>query len=431
MWLLTLHLFKITTYPDFNYSQLDLLFQLIKKIPYQRPSKAHSFLLSAILTHSHTYPHTYELLEWWNLKNLRPEDYQLPQNKTDNINTSTQKINITLAERTWLAYTRLTINRLSITPPDHPEHTRLNYKATQLLNRLRQINQANPQLQYLPLYRIKLAHTLRKPIDAQPEFIAYARTRPKEFWIYSTLADITDDPEQQKALLAMAIHLAPKPEYSIRARKKIIKLFLTNNFTKLASAQLNKLIEIYNQNKNKNWRLPSEIREYLMATWYDPTIEIPDQEWTIDFIHDAATFIYHDFKPLNVAIGAQIGNKIYEYFAHQTQHGKARIINLTPIKNIEAEYFKALLHIDEQQTHIVLTQQIPLPQQEPPIKNVEGPVQISPDKKFALIKQKYYVPPQLIEKHHLKNGQNLKATVLRAWDNKKEKFGWKCIKIIQ
>lgn len=430
VWLLTYHLFKITTYTDFTYNQLDQLFEVIKKIPYKRPSQAHSFLLSAILTHSRTYPKAYELLEWWNLKNLRPEDYQIQQTSSNNTSPPSQQPNITLAERTWLAYTRLTIQRISCTPPEHPDHSHLLYKATHLLKRLKEINQLNPHMQYLPLCRIKLAHTLRQPVDARPEFIAYARSRPKEFWVYSTLADFTEDPEQQKALLAMAIQLAPKPEYSIRARKKIIELFLNNKFTKLASAQLNILLTIYNQHKNQNWRLPRKIRELLMADWYDPSIEVPDKEWTIDFIHDAAQIIFDDYLSIHLAIGNPVGNKIYEYYADQTHHGKARVLNFTDTKYIEAAYFKALLSIrDQNNTQIILTRQEPLPEIDPPIKTIEGPVQISPNANFALIQQKYYIAPQLIQKHQLKNGQTIRATVMRAWDKKKEKLGWKCIKI--
>ncbi|MFN4300239.1 MAG: DUF7017 domain-containing protein [Thermaurantimonas sp.] len=429
VWVLARHIFKITTYPGFTYQSLDQLFEVIKKIPYPRPSQAHSYLLAALLTHTRSYPHAYEILEWWNLKNLRTEDYQPYQNPATAGEPPKSGQKITLAERTWLAYTRLTIQRLATTPPEHPEHPRLVYKATHLLSRLALINQHNPDFHFLILYRIKLAQTLRQPIDARPEFINYARTRPKEFWIYTTLADTTGDPEQQKALLAMAINLAPKPEYSIRARKKIIPLFLANRFYQLASSQINVLITIYSQHKDQNWRLPAELREYILSEWYDHTVEIPDDQWIPDFIHSAAEIIYHDYLPLKIAIGLPVGNKIYEYYADNTHHGKARITNFTKNTQIEAGYYQALLYTSDVQSHLVLTQAIQPPETDPPLKTIEGPVKISPDGKFALIKQKYYIPPQLIQKHKLTNDQYIKALVMRSWDKKKEKPGWKCIKI--
>ena len=83
--------------PMSNLQELDKLFSLFNKYTFN-PSKGYSYLLKSCLGFE-TWKHLIDFLEWWNLNNLLPEDYQ--QIELEN----GPKI-MSLAERAYIAYSK-------------------------------------------------------------------------------------------------------------------------------------------------------------------------------------------------------------------------------------------------------------------------------------------------------------------------------------
>jgi hypothetical protein len=57
-------------------------------------------------------------------------------------------------------------------------------------------------------------------------------------------------------------------------------------------------------------------------------------------------------------------------------------------------------------------------------KEVEGPVRIKPGISFGFIGDAF-IHPTLISRYKLSDGQNFKGQIIKTYDSKKEKWGWK------
>jgi hypothetical protein len=59
-------------------------------------------------------------------------------------------------------------------------------------------------------------------------------------------------------------------------------------------------------------------------------------------------------------------------------------------------------------------------------KEIEAPVRIKPGTSFGFIGDAF-IHPLLISKYKLSDGQNFKGQIIKTYDSKKEKWGWKLV----
>ena len=62
-------------------------------------------------------------------------------------------------------------------------------------------------------------------------------------------------------------------------------------------------------------------------------------------------------------------------------------------------------------------------------KQVEGDVDILPNRSFGFVND-YFIPPEIVAKHNLHNGDAIKGIVIKTFDKKKERFGWALHKVL-
>ena len=63
-------------------------------------------------------------------------------------------------------------------------------------------------------------------------------------------------------------------------------------------------------------------------------------------------------------------------------------------------------------------------------KYVEGKINKRDDKEFAFLKSdsvSCFVSPNIVKKHNLKNGDNIKSLIVYDYDKKKNAWNWVCV----
>lgn len=194
------HLNLPETNPDSEYL-FAAIFSRLKTIAIF-PCIGASYLLDRALKYK-AWPQLKEFIEWWNIDNLRQEDFEP-------VKISTGKSIMSLAERVHNAYTKCLIKT-------HDED-----KIHNFIPRIESLINNHPEMQY-PCYCYVL---LLKEIHSDKEtilktFLPFARKKISDAWVWEKLGDLfCDNPEMQIACLLRAISCQNDESFLVNIRTK-------------------------------------------------------------------------------------------------------------------------------------------------------------------------------------------------------------------
>ncbi|MBC7571092.1 MAG: hypothetical protein H7319_15345 [Spirosoma sp.] len=213
---------------------LAAVFASVQTWTIEKPSDMYSALLRSFMKAGKTWGGLGDFMAWWQLSNLRPEDY-LPGMTND-----ARKM-MSLAEQAYITYAKQVLQR-----PDPAT-------IQTLIADLETLHQQHPEYQYPPYYQAKLLVATGSKDEAMTALLPFARRKQNEFWLWSLLADLYhDEPEKAIACLCRAMTCPTEEKFLVNARLDLaVKL---NQVGKVNEA-LTELTKSTTARQNEGWHV--------------------------------------------------------------------------------------------------------------------------------------------------------------------------------
>lgn len=398
--------------PTDSVSEMDKIFSLFNKYTFT-PSKGYSYLLKSCL-HFKEWKHLIDFLEWWNLDNLLPDDFQ--QFKLNN----GLKI-MSLAERAYIAYSKTLLKQND------------KKKIRDFLPKIEKLTEDYPDMVYIGYFcgRLMLATGSAKE-DALNMVMPFVRKKQSEFWIWQLLSEIyNEDSNICLACLLRAVHCKSQENFLGKVRMKLVSIYLSRKDYRRAKYHIDKIVQCYTQQK---WHLTSEIQAWLREPWIKNTVA--DNSDGIDYkqITDA---ILSDGTNESIAVVTHID--IARKRATLVYGEKMRVVvklQKLNVKVVEASLLK-INWLPTQNNINIISAKLLNPQKfvgNTYIKQIKGSIIKHINKPFAFIKGQginCFIPPMMVQKYNLSGGEI--ATVMAVYDfnKKRNEWAWKCVSQIK
>jgi tetratricopeptide (TPR) repeat protein len=395
--------------------------EIIKEIPYPKPSEMHSSILKFFLKIKKSWDRMEEFLEWWDFSNFRDSDYEYEE---------TEKVTIMpLVERAYLALSRSVLvggkkNPLELQPSINQE------KLEKVLKEMQELYKAHPDYQYLPYYIGKMLYAQGSKEEALKNLLPFARANEGKFWVWTLLGDIHEqDKDLQLACYCRGL-LNKEPEnMKVGLRKKLTNLLIEKGFYPEAKYELNKIRELQKEN---GWKVSSGIKQQMGKDWYQQA-EMPKNNLNFYRQHTrktssllaqdlgsmvgVVTNVKKERKVLGFIVNKEIsGGFNFSQMMDKPNPGDKLEMWYEPRTNKKGESFRKVFHAQP-------TDKNP---KEEIVKVLEGEVKILNGKSFGFL-EGAFIPPDLVEKIQLKDEEQIKAKAVLNFDKAKADWGWRVV----
>lgn len=386
--------------------RLSALFQKLKEYTFN-PGKSYSALLEGFIR-CDSWQELVDFLDWWDLDNLTPEDYQP-------VEIAPGRKIMSIAERAYIAKSKalLRLNDLGL--------------IEEFLPQLDELMTKHPEMTYPGYFYGKLLLSLGStPEDALKVIVPFAKRKSTEFWVWQLLSDVfTNDQEKQLACLVRAVHCRTQENFLGKVRIKLAALYIQRNQLDFAKYQIDKVTHCY---LPQGWHLPYEVDCWIHQPWIntvtsndrDPldymaitneilgikTEEVVAIVTYIDSITQKVSMVYGYEKRTSQRIRFRIGiGATLKLNYTINSDGKLRILSAGKCKfPIDLNYAKV----------------------------VEGSIKKRNEWAFAFLHygdEKAFVLPNVVNKYNVSDGEKVKCLIVYDFDKKKNSWGWVVISI--
>ena len=370
-----------------------------------KSSVGHSRLLQSILKFE-SWPEMPDFFDWWNLDNLTSEDY------TPFVNKNGQKM-ITLAERAFIAKSKVLLRLKDLG------------RIEEFLPKLDNLMNSHKEMMYPGYFYGKLLIALGSNSDeALKVIIPFARKKATEFWVWQLLSDVfADDKNKQIACLLRAVHCRTQETFLGKVHIKLATLYIKCGLLNSARYHIDAVTRCY---VSQGWRLPNEIDCWIHQPWFNSTI--PDGKDPIDYMSITDSFLCNGAEE-SIAVVTYVDQTNHNAFVI---YGKEKRTVQKLRFRVQAGSVLKLHYItdNEGRMKIISSTKIQLHSNLNYAKYVEGKIDKRVDKEFAFLKSNSvscFVPPNIVKKHNLKNGDDIKSLIVYDYDKKKDAWNWVCV----
>lgn len=389
---------------------LSVIFASIQTWVLEKPSDLYSALLKAFLKTGKQWSGLGNFLQWWQLSNLRAEDY-LP--------TLTEKHDkiMAVAEQAYIALAKQVLNR--------PEPAAVQA----LISDLETLHEQHPEYQYPPYYQAKLLVATGSKEEALTALLPFARRKQSEFWIWDTMANLfTDELDKAISCLCRAVSSRTQEKFLVKARVDLARLLAKSG---RHSEALTELVQAIETRKAESWRIDASLLAGVEKLTQNGAKRLPDNK-----------ALYRQYRPITddllfADIPEQIGvveflnadKKVAHFVVNRTVSGHLKYEG--SLARIQPGDFVAVRL--EQRTGKEGSFWVPLsvkPTQDTPSEDVfrafSGPVRRGAEKGFGFVGDIFISPTLLAD---VENGSTLTGYAMWTFDKSKSKYGWKAIKL--
>lgn len=376
------------------------------------PSKEYSYFLKECCKKK-GWDNLVAFVEWWQLDNLLPEDYQ-------KYKTYKGREVISTAESVAIAYSKALL--------------KLNdkQKIRDFVPRLERLAQEHKDMMYPGYYCAKLMLALSADTEQMLDgLIDFIRARRSEFWVWQFISEIYSGNEGMwLACLLRASHCKTEEKFLCKVRLELMSYYLTKNDFARAKFQLSKVIE---SRKAEGWKLNAEIISYVTSSWYrdceaDSSDPIDYRLPTDSILNRGAN------ESIAVVTNVDCNTKraFIVYAKEKTTAVKFKEVGFVPkqgdllcVKWVE-NGGKGIKILAAKRVDIASLKPLSY------VKKIEGKVLRTEGKDFAFIRAEggnCYVGPDKVKKYALENKEEVNALAAWTYNKKKDTWNWMCIKI--
>lgn len=373
------------------------------------PSRSYSYFIQNCLKFE-GWEQMATFIEWWNIDNLQPEDYQ--PFKMENGRTV-----MALAERVLIAYSKA-LMRL-----------RDQVRIDSFIPRLESTAEQYPDMIYLGYFCGKLLIAQGASAeDALNRLVPFVRKKESEFWAWQVLSEIfRNDVQKRFACLLRAVHCRTQESFLGKIRIALAEIYVSQNDLPRAKYHIDKVSICYLQH---GWRIPNQIQQWTIQPWLSCTVA--DSSDPIDYKAVTDGVLYNDTEKriaLVTYVDTQAKRASLIYGMRQKQTVKYSGWGFAPsvgmVLNVESVLENHVLKVINVERCVVGADVSFM-------KEIFATVDKRQENQFAFIKngsEKYFVSPSVVSKYNLNGGEVVNAIVAFDFNKKKNEWSWTCVHI--
>lgn len=416
-------IFSIQKMEHPNYSIIDQVFDTVKHFHFTKPSESYSFLYKAFHKGYKNWSRYLEFADWWNFDHFLENDYvkdQLPNGKEV----------MSLVEQAYIAYSKKILEGHE-SDENHFQKIIDHEKAISFLSKLDVIIDTHPEYQYPSYFKAKLLLATGDKEQVLKSFLPFAKKKRNEFWVWELIAEtFANDDERKFACLCKALSLKTSDDFLIGTRKKLVPILIEKALYIEAKTEI---VKIHTTIKRHGWKIPSQLNAWLNEAWFKTTNHNSNnQEFYNQHVALAEELLFMDI-PEEIVIVEFVNKdkKILNFIKDRETNGYFKFQGLIHQPKVGDVLLVRLEHKLNKKFYNVLTlKQLSKKYQKKSdaIKQISGSLKISGDNQFGFL-DNVFVPPDLIKKYRVSNGDSLTGQAMLSFNKKKNEWGWKIFKI--
>ena len=403
--------------PDIN--KILSLFELIKLFHFTKPSESYSFLFKALHKALKDNDNYLQFVAWWDLKNFRPEDYQMEKMPNG-------KEVMALAEQAYISHSK------HLLPKQLSSGETIFHKDSVMafMPMLDNIIESYPQYQYPAYFKAKLLLALGDKDTILSTLLPFARKKRNDFWVWDILSEIfSTDKEKVFACYCRALSCNSPEEMLVNLRQRMAAQLIQKGLFNEAKTEIEFLVK---SRQFKGFKIPNEVVNWQNQEWYQKAIKNSSNADLYKKFNDFAEgLMFGDIAEENVIVEfVNTDRKILNFIASENKFGffkYERFIKKVNIGDILKVRFESNDSIGLYKVFTVArTSNDDFKSQY--LKEVEGNVRISEGRPFGFIND-IFIPPSTVLKFKLQNELAIKGLAIRTFNKEKKNWGWKLIEI--
>jgi hypothetical protein len=241
----------------FDMDKVRALFDAVSQISFEKPHRYYSVLLDAFLkvrdAQGNPWADMPEMVTWWGLENLLPEDFE-------RVRLTNGQMMPSLAERAYTACYKCLLAGI--------EAGEMRDEAESFIGDLEVLEETHPEFQYIQYQKTRILQALGHQDAALAAARAAVRRRRHDFWSWSLLGDIAENDADKIACYCRALTCRTDPGFLVKVRRKLAVMMYRAGFYANARREFEKIINIYDA---KGWELPADVAGVAAQQWYEMT----------------------------------------------------------------------------------------------------------------------------------------------------------------
>lgn len=233
--------------------------ELLKSVPYSKPSKLHSTILKSLLSFKQGIVDK-NFMEWWEWDNLRKEDFEITTFGGKNI--------LSLAEQIFIAYCKYLLEDKSVFVAQYlikPTHEDIQNFLPFLEKNIKEY----PQLQLLPYYQVKLMLSIGEKNKLFEILLPFVSQRQEDYWVWEMFAKAFDKDEIKRvACWCKALTCITAEQFLTKIRQKLAAFFIETKQFKEAKTEIAQIVKISQQHQRK---INEKLLQWMQSDWYKNT----------------------------------------------------------------------------------------------------------------------------------------------------------------
>lgn len=242
----------------FELDKIDALFDALTGIAFVKPHRYYSVLLDSMLrvkdAQGNPWATLAEVIDWWGLENLLPEDYQ-------KIRLNNGEMMQSLAERAYSTAVKSLLLSAENGLASAEDLTHFIYELDMLL-------ETHPEFQYTLYQKTLLLKALGRMEEAVTTAREFVKRHQNEYWAWSMLGDIVDEDSLRLSCYCRALLCRAEPGFLTKVRQKAgIMMYQLGEYP-AAKREFEDVLALH---ETKGWHVPPKIAEFAREPWFAST----------------------------------------------------------------------------------------------------------------------------------------------------------------
>jgi len=398
--------------PNSTYLQI---FQDISSITFPAPLKGYSFLFKAFHKVFKETPNYVGFVNWWDISNFSKTDFEKEEYNGKKI--------MSIGEQAYIAYSKTLLSKLSFTQ-SATEYNAHIQQVRDFIPKIEQIALSYPELQYPGYYHGKLLLALGATDEALSVFLPFAKKQNKQFWVWDLLGDFfKDDIEKQTACYCQSLLCHSPAEFFVNVREKLTKCLIAQNEYECAKYEI---IEVLKLREAQGWKISNKIQDWQKEMWFLNAQSISSNSSFYKQNSRLANSLLYKEIPKKIAVIDYINKPkgIANWLIGKNKKGFFRYKNFIHTLRI-GDLVELQLESDSNK---ILTARISTDINSELKKEFNGFIRLHNSGRFGFVDD-IYISNSIRGFKSLKEDDYLVGIAILSFDKKKDRFGWKAIRL--
>lgn len=403
-----------------DYGNIDELFEILREFHFTKPSEAYSFIYKAFHKGYQNWPKYLTFADWWNLENLRSEDFLKEEFNGKKL--------MSIAEQAYIAYSKKLLEGEPLDPFGQ-QRVIDKEKIQSFLPKLDALIEKHPDYQYPPYFKAKLLLASGNDENVLSAFLPFAKQKRNDFWVWELMAEIfPEEKDIQFACYCKALSLKTSEDFLVKLRQTFAEMLIEKKMYAEAKTEIQKVIEA---RENHEWKLPNQIMQWREQEWYkSASAKRDNQDLYSKHIKQAEEIMFQDIPEEIVAVEFVNENKSmlnfvkdkrkFGFFNYSGNLTKPRIGDLLKVRfnGDGQDGFYKILSAKKAEYNL----------KSEAVKDFEGTIKVISPQNFGFIED-IFIETKMIEERAITAGQLVKGRAILSFNKKKNEWGWKALEI--